>query len=60
MVREIASPDETGRHFKYVGVSGAEDPSIVLVGQIWDIERARQTQRLMEYDPAPPYAGALA
>jgi hypothetical protein len=26
-----------------------------LVGQIWGVERARRTQRLMEYDPAPPY-----
>ena len=37
------------------GVSAGIDMSLWLVGQIWGIEHARGTQRLMEYDPAPPY-----
>ena len=42
------------------GVSAGIDMALWLVGQIWDVERARQTQRFMEYDPAPPYASASA
>jgi transcriptional regulator GlxA family with amidase domain len=37
------------------GVSAGIDMALWLVGQIWDVERARQTQRFMQYDPAPPY-----
>jgi len=37
------------------GVSAGIDMALWLVGQIWGIDRARRTQRLMEYDPAPPY-----
>jgi transcriptional regulator GlxA family with amidase domain len=37
------------------GVSAGIDMSLWLVGQIWGVEHARLTQRLMEYDPAPPY-----
>ena len=37
------------------GVSAGIDMALWLVGQIWGVERARQTQRLMQYDPAPPY-----
>ena len=37
------------------GVSAGIDMALWLVGQIWSVERARRTQRLMEYDPAPPY-----
>ena len=37
------------------GVSAGIDMSLWLVGQIWDVAHARQTQRFMEYDPAPPY-----
>jgi transcriptional regulator GlxA family with amidase domain len=37
------------------GVSAGIDMALWLVGQIWDVDRARRTQRLMEYDPAPPY-----
>ena len=37
------------------GVSAGIDMALWLVGQIWGVERARRTQRLMEYDPAPPY-----
>lgn len=42
------------------GVSAGIDMALWVVGQIWDVERARNTQRLMEYDPAPPYAEAGA
>ena len=38
------------------GVSAGIDMALWLTGQIWDVERARITQRLMEYSPAPPYA----
>lgn len=41
------------------GVSAGIDMSLWLVGQIWDVERARNTQRMMEYDPAPPYAAQV-
>ena len=37
------------------GVSAGIDMSLWLVGQMWDVDRARWTQRFMEYDPAPPY-----
>ena len=37
------------------GVSAGIDMSLWLVGQIWGIEQARNTQRMMEYDPSPPY-----
>jgi transcriptional regulator GlxA family with amidase domain len=37
------------------GVSAGIDMALWLVGQIWGVDRARRTQRLMEYDPAPPY-----
>ena len=38
------------------GVSAGIDMALWLVGQLWDVETARQTQRVIEYDPAPPYA----
>jgi transcriptional regulator GlxA family with amidase domain len=41
------------------GVSAGIDMSLWLVGQIFGVEHARNTQRLMEYDPAPPYAAEV-
>ena len=38
------------------GVSAGIDMSLWLLGEIWDVDYARNTQRMMEYDPAPPYA----
>ena len=38
------------------GVSAGIDMSMWLLGEIWEVEYARNTQRMMEYDPAPPYA----
>jgi transcriptional regulator GlxA family with amidase domain len=38
------------------GVSAGIDMALWLVGQLYDVDHARATQRFMEYDPAPPYA----
>jgi len=41
------------------GVSAGIDMSLWVVGQLWGAEHARGTQRLMEYDPAPPYGAEV-
>jgi transcriptional regulator GlxA family with amidase domain len=41
------------------GVSAGIDMSLWLVGELWGVEAARQTQRFMEYDPAPPYTAEV-
>ena len=41
------------------GVSAGIDMALWLVGQIWDVQHARNTQRMMEYDPAPPYTAEV-
>jgi transcriptional regulator GlxA family with amidase domain len=41
------------------GVSAGIDMALWLVGQLHSPDRARQTQRLMQYDPSPPYAAAV-
>ena len=41
------------------GVSAGIDMALWLTGQIWGPDHARKTQRLMEYDPAPPYAAVV-
>jgi transcriptional regulator GlxA family with amidase domain len=38
------------------GVSAGIDMALWLVGQIHGVEHARQVQRWIQYDPAPPYA----
>ncbi|MBV8981823.1 MAG: DJ-1/PfpI family protein [Acidimicrobiia bacterium] len=38
------------------GVSAGIDMSLWVVGQIYGVDHARGVQRMMEYDPAPPYA----
>ncbi|NNL65067.1 MAG: DJ-1/PfpI family protein [Myxococcales bacterium] len=38
------------------GVSAGTDMALWLVGQLFSPDFARQVQRAMEYDPAPPYA----
>jgi transcriptional regulator GlxA family with amidase domain len=38
------------------GVSAGIDMALWLVGQLWSVDRARATQRFMQYEPAPPYA----
>ncbi|MFQ5418235.1 MAG: DJ-1/PfpI family protein [Myxococcota bacterium] len=64
-LREIASESTVVENIRYVrdgnvvtsaGVSAGIDMSLWLVGQIFDVDHARKTQRFMEYDPAPPYA----
>jgi transcriptional regulator GlxA family with amidase domain len=37
------------------GVSAGIDMALWLVGQIWDPAYARHVQRMIQYDPAPPY-----
>ena len=41
------------------GVSAGIDMSLWLVGQIYGVAHARLVQRMMEYDPAPPYAAEV-
>jgi transcriptional regulator GlxA family with amidase domain len=38
------------------GVSAGIDMALWLVGQLYDVTHARNVQRVMQYDPAPPYA----
>ena len=37
------------------GVSAGIDMSLWLVGELWDVEHAREVERQIQYDPAPPY-----
>lgn len=37
------------------GVSAGMDMALWLVGQIWDPAYARRVQKMIQYDPAPPY-----
>ena len=39
------------------GVSAGIDMSLWLVGEIFSPQFARDVQRAMQYDPAPPYTG---
>jgi transcriptional regulator GlxA family with amidase domain len=41
------------------GVSAGIDMSLWLVGQMYDVKHARDVQLMMEYNPAPPYAGIV-
>ncbi len=41
------------------GVSAGIDMALWLLGQIHGVEVARQVQRAMEYDPAPPYGAEV-
>ncbi len=38
------------------GVSAGIDMALWLTGQLHGVDVARQVQRLIEYDPAPPYS----
>jgi transcriptional regulator GlxA family with amidase domain len=44
-----------GKLVTAAGVSAGIDMALWLVGQIHGVAHARKTQRLIEYDPAPPY-----
>src|SRR5262245_514326 len=48
-----------GRVVTSAGVSAGIDMALWLVGQIHGPAHARATQRLMEYDPAPPYTAEV-
>ena len=37
------------------GVSAGIDMALWLLGQLYDIDHARATQRYIQYDPSPPY-----
>ena len=41
------------------GVSAGIDSALWLVGQLYGVRHARITQKMMEYDPAPPYAAEV-
>ena len=44
-----------GKVVTSAGVSAGIDMSLWVLGQLYDVEHARATQRYMQYDPAPPY-----
>ena len=63
-LRDLATESTVLDNVRYVrdgnvvtaaGVSAGIDMALWLTGQIWSVEHARNTQRFMEYDPAPPY-----
>lgn len=67
-IRKIAVDSEVLERRRYVrdgklvtaaGVSAGIDMSLWLVGQMFSPDHARKTQRLMEYDPAPPYSAEV-
>ena len=67
-LRELAPDAEVLERVRYVrdgrivtsaGVSAGIDMSLWLVGQLFDVQHARNTQRWMEYDPAPPYGAEV-
>ncbi len=41
------------------GVSAGIDMALWLVGQLYGIPHARNVQRMLEYDPAPPYTAEV-
>jgi transcriptional regulator GlxA family with amidase domain len=41
------------------GISAGIDMALWLVGQIHGVSAARRVQRIMEYDPAPPYSAEV-
>jgi transcriptional regulator GlxA family with amidase domain len=67
-LRERAKDSEVLDGVRYVrdgnlvtasGVSAGIDMALWLVGQIWDVTRARRAQRMMQYEPSPPYAAEV-
>lgn len=48
-----------GKVVTAAGVSAGIDMALWLVGQLHGAATARQVQRAMEYDPAPPYAAEV-
>jgi len=67
-LREHGEATEVLENIRYVrdgnvvtaaGVSAGIDMALWLTGQMHGEAHARLTQRLMEYDPAPPYSAAV-
>jgi len=67
-LRERGEASEVVKNIRYVrdgkvvtaaGVSAGIDMALWLVGQMHGEQHARNTQRAMEYDPAPPYTAAV-
>ena len=48
-----------GRVVTAAGVSAGIDMSLWIVGELFDPATARRVQRMIEYDPAPPYAAEI-
>ncbi|MEZ6018401.1 MAG: DJ-1/PfpI family protein [Planctomycetota bacterium] len=48
-----------GKIVSSAGVSAGIDMSLWIVGQVMGIPAARETQHMIEYDPAPPYAAEV-
>ena len=48
-----------GKVVTAAGVSAGIDMALWLVGQMHGEDHARNTQRAMQYDPAPPYAASV-
>lgn len=44
-----------GKIVTSAGVSAGIDMALWLLGQIYDVDHAKKTQRYIQYDPAPPY-----
>lgn len=68
-LRETAGDDATvleavryvrdGNLVTSAGVSAGIDMALWLTGQLCGVDHARKTQRMMEYDPAPPYTAEV-
>lgn len=48
-----------GRLVTAAGISAGIDMALWLVGQLFGVEASLKTQRIMEYEPAPPYAAEV-
>jgi transcriptional regulator GlxA family with amidase domain len=44
-----------GKVVTAAGVSAGIDMALWLLGQLYDVDHAKATQRYIQYDPAPPY-----
>lgn len=44
-----------GKIVTSAGVSAGIDMALWLLGQLYDVDHAKATQRYIQYDPAPPY-----
>ena len=58
-VREDVRYVRDGNLVTAAGVSAGIDMALWLLGEIHGADFARKVQRMMEYDPAPPYAGEV-